>query len=159
MGLVSLTTKIVDEWRERIPSGEDEHGNPKFDDTWWVRVQATAVVANPKSPNGTTRVTAYNTTNDRDRFVKSPEHLIAVAETRAKKRALSDACNITEAMIHPDGKEATREAEGLPIVAPGDEDPDIPGDVRRKADISPPLSRPASHPSENPAPGKVQFQL
>ena len=161
MGLVSLKTRIVSEWRDRVSAGDDEHGNPKFDDTWWVRVQATAVVVNPKSPSGVTTVTAYNTSNDRDRFVKSPEHLLAVAETRAKKRALSDACNITEAVIHPEGKEATREAEGLPItIGDAEDEPNIPRDVQRRApDITPPLTRVSPHPTESPAPGKTQFEI
>lgn len=161
MGLVSLTTEIVDEWCNRIPAGLDENNSPRYDETWWVRVKATAVVVNPKSPTGVTTVIAYNTSNDRDRFVKSPEHLLAVAETRAKKRALSDACNITEALIHPEGTEATREAEGLPITDSSlDDEPNIPGDVRRTLpDIRPPLSREVTHPSGGPQTGKEQFSI
>lgn len=159
MGLVSLTTEIIDQWKEEVPAGVDENNNPRMDVTWWIRVQATAVVANQRSPTGITTTTAYCTAHDRDRFVKSPEYLLAVAETRAKKRALSDACNITEAMIHPEGKEATREAEGLPIDGGADDEPKIPGDVRRNIpDITPPLSRDITHASATKG-AKEQFQI
>ena len=160
MGLVSLTTEIIDEWCERVPAGLDENNQPRFDETWWVRVKATAVVANPASPTGTTTVTAYNTSHDRDKFVKNPEYLLSVAETRAKKRALSDACNITEAMIHPEGTEATREAEGIPITGDDDDEPRIPASVRKNVpDITPPLSSQKPHPSAKPQAGKEQFDL
>lgn len=138
MGLISLTSKIVDEWKDTIPAGTDEEGNPKVDTTWWVRVQATAVVVGPHGRDIT--ATGFSTANDRDSFVKKPEYLLAVAETRAMKRALYNACGITEAMFNPDGKVATRESVDLPLHDDDVDEPTaIPSDVRRQPDISPPL--------------------
>jgi len=149
MGLISLTSDIVDEWKEEIPAGYDEQNLPKIETSWWVRVKAQAIVM---GPNGRTiTATGFNTSNDRDSFVKKKEYLLAVAETRAMKRALYNACGITEAMYNPNGKEATRESVDLPL-HPGDEDePDgIPEEVRRKPDISPPLTtRTPTHPSDD----------
>jgi len=162
VGLISLTTEIIDEWKTEVPAGLDEYNNPKTDVTWWIRVKAIAIVVNPKSPTGTTTTTGYCTANDRDRFIKSPEYLLAVADTRAKKRALADACNITEAMINPDATEATREAEGIPMSRLDDDDePNIPKEVRKNVpDIRPPLSREISHPgSAGLKPAQEQFQI
>jgi hypothetical protein len=144
MGLVSLTADIIDEWKQEIPAGVDEENNPRVEIVWWVRVKATAVVC---GEHGSITATGFSTVSDRDRFVKTPENLLAVAETRAEKRALARACGITEATYDPESKVAHREDVDLPIVHPGDDDePEIPQEVRKKPNITPPLSHVVSHP-------------
>lgn len=140
VGLVSLTAEIQREWETEIEGLTDENGNPKMVLAHWVRTKATVVVSNPKVPGGITTSTGINVSTDYwDNFVKGPKDLVAVSETRAMKRALYNACGITEAVINPQGKEATRESVDLQL-HPGDEDePDIPKEVRRP-NITPPIS-------------------
>lgn len=146
-GLISLTSKIIREWEVKVPAGQDEYKNDKFDITAWIEVKATAIVRSPDGL-GTIITDGYCRANDRDRFVKSPEYLLAVAETRAKKRALYQACNITEEMINPGGTAPTREAVDLPIIDDSDESsPEIPSAVKKnRPDITPGLHLPVSHP-------------
>lgn len=137
MGLVSLTTEIIDRWNEDSNQSNDE-GETFISRTRWCIVRATAVVSHG---GGTITATGISCTSDRDKFVKQPGHEVAVAETRAKKRALADACNITERFISPDNTEPTRETVDMPL--PKDEDtekPGIPSDmIRPVPDITPPI--------------------
>lgn len=148
IGLISLTSRIIRQWSVEKPAGVDEYENPKTDVTNWVEVEAVAVVKGSK-PGETITANGFCCANDRDRFVKSPEYLLAVADTRAKKRALADACNITEAMINPKGKSATRETVDIPLVD-NEEDPAIPQEIRKNIpDIHPPLSKTPTHPGHS----------
>jgi hypothetical protein len=156
MGLISLTSEIVREWEVMTPAGTNEAGQPIDDITRWVTIKATAVV---RGPFGPITATGYNTSQDRDAFVKKPEYLVAVSETRAMKRALYNACGITEALISPNGKEATRESVDLPLHPgePEDEPSGIPSDVRRP-NIHPPLSvDPIHNPPSPPVGGGFGF--
>jgi hypothetical protein len=147
MGLISLSSELVREWEISIPAGLDEQNQPKREITRYALVKATAVVRNQKSTGGITTSTGYGCAQDHDTFVKSPEYLVAVAETRAMKRALYNACGLTEAIISPEGKEATRESVDLPL-HPGEEDEpsnEIPSDVRRN--VTPAIPG-LTHPSE-----------
>ena len=150
MGLVSLSSELVKEWEVSIPAGLDEHNNPKQEITKYALVKATAVVRNPKIGGGVTTSTGYGCAQDHDTFVKSPEYLIPVAETRAMKRALYNACGLTEAVISPDGKVATRESVDLPLRQGEEDDPtdEIPQDARRN--ITPPVKG-ITHPADPPA--------
>jgi hypothetical protein len=147
-GLISLTAEIVRQWEIRTPAGKDEHGNDKEDVTRWIEVKATAVVKGDE-PGTVITATGFCCAQDRDQFVKKPEYLLQVAETRAKNRALGDACGITDDLYDPEGKGPSREAHDLPPIPQGDEEePDgIPPEIRRP-DISPPLSRQVTHPSQ-----------
>lgn len=139
MGLISLTTEIIDRWNEDTNQTNEE--NETFvSRTRWCIVRATAVVFAPGG--GSITATGISCTSDRDKFVKQPGHEVAVAETRAKKRALADACNITERFISPDNTEPTRETVDMPLPKDEDKDnekPGIPQDMLRKPDITPPI--------------------
>lgn len=139
MGLVSLKTDLLHKWVEEIEQTNDE--NEKFvSRTHWCIVRVTATV---KAPDGRSTITCdgISCVNDRDKFVKQPGYEIAVAETRAIKRALANACNITEKYISPDAREPTRETIDMPLPKSDevDEKPGLPADVLRKPDITPPI--------------------
>jgi hypothetical protein len=147
-GLISLTAVILRQWETSVPAGKDEYNNDKVDVTRWAEIQATVVVKG-EEPGETITATGLSCANDRDKFVKLPQYLIAVAETRAKNRAIASACNVTDDVINPSGKGPEREAHDLPPIPTGDEEePDgIPQEIRRP-DITPPLSRSVTHPSQ-----------
>ncbi len=126
-GLVSLTTEVISRWAEN---------EGKSNETRWCIAMATAVVMGDKG--GTVTCTGISCVNDRDKAVKQPGYEVEVAETRAKKRALADAANITERLISPEGKTPTRETVDQDLES-GDEidEPErkIPQEVRKQAPV------------------------
>ena len=167
-GLVKLDAKIIERWTEDSVvkiQDRDENNKPipgTFKDvvqkTRWCIAQATCVVLRsgvshtkrPILPEDTIVAVAHASANDRDQFVKQPGYEVQVAETRAKKRAIADACNLTEMQISPDADSPTREAVDMPLPktetgAMGD---GIPGDMKRQPDISPPLHGEVTHPAD-----------
>lgn len=112
MGLGDVKTEIVDI--------ETTHGSDGSV-TRWVTVQATVNVAGRV-------VTGLSCANSRK--VTEPGFEVAVAETRAIKRAIAVACNITEKVINPGGEIPTREIVDLPLEEP-EHDPDIPENIRK----------------------------
>jgi hypothetical protein len=112
MGIGNVKTEIVD-----LETTHDPDGGI----TRWVTVMATIEVA------GRT-VTGLASTNSRN--VQTPGFEVAVAETRALKRAIAIACNINETVINPSGEIPTREIVDLPIEEPEPES-EIPEHVRK----------------------------
>lgn len=112
MGLGDVKTEIVD-----IETTHDTDGGV----TRWVTVQATVNVAGRV-------VTGLSCANSRK--VTEPGFEVAVAETRAIKRAIAIACNITEKVINPGGEIPTREIVDLPIEEP-DHESDIPESIKK----------------------------
>ena len=151
LGLISLTTEIVKIWDERTPAGLDENNQPKESVTRWCIVKAIAVIKGGIKGDNIT-VTGITCVNDLDKFVKNPGGEIAVAETRAKKRALAGACGITDDMIAiavEEKKKApigqTRFPKRETVDAPletdyGDDGEGIPSDVKTTPNITPPLT-------------------
>lgn len=129
-GLVSLTTEYT-RWTE----------GDKDNLTRWCIAKATAIVMSDKG--GTVTATGISCVSDRDRFVKDAGREVEVAETRAKKRALADAANITEKVITPEGKEPARETVDTPLDDGGEvEEPsnEIPAGIRKT--IAPVITAP-----------------
>lgn len=138
MGLESLKITLLDSRTTEIEQINDE-GERFISRTRWAIVLATAKV---KAPDGSIiECDDISCANDRDKFVKAPGFEVAVAATRAIKRALASACNITEKYISPDAKEPTREFVDMQLTKDRDEDnekrPDLPEEVLRKPDIRP----------------------
>jgi hypothetical protein len=179
IGLIKLETKIVKHWiEEKIVKVlvRDENNKPVvpeiytdvIEKTRWCIAKATCVVfrqgvdkqKRPIFPEDCITATSFATANDRDQFVRQPGYEIQVAETRAKKRALADACNLTEKQISPDDSEPTREAVDMPLpnMEIGPASDGIPSDMKRVPDITPPLSHDVTHPGELPG-GAGQFEI
>jgi hypothetical protein len=137
MGLISLRSEILERWIEETEQTNDE--SEKFiSRTRWCIVKVTAQVRSPEG--GVITVDGISCTNDRDKFVKQPGYEVVVAETRAIKRALANACNLTEKYISPDSEEPTRETVDMPLpTEEKKETPDLPPDMLRKPDITPPI--------------------
>jgi hypothetical protein len=137
MGLVSLKTTLVEYKVEDIES-ENEEKERFISRTRWATVIVTAKV---KAPDGSIiECDGMSCVNDRDTSVKKPGYEVSVAETRAMKRALASACNITERFIDPKGDAPTREFVDMPLRKDEtDEKPGLPDDVLRRPDITPPI--------------------
>jgi hypothetical protein len=154
MGLIGLETTVLERWVESSEQTNDD-GEKFVSQTRWCMVKARASV---KSPTGETIVAdGTAVAHDRDKFVKQPGYEIMVAETRAIKRALSNACNITDKYINPEEGEPTRETVDMPLPPDDfDEKPGLPSDMLRKPDISPMVS---SIKQRDPSASKEQFDL
>jgi hypothetical protein len=109
-------TKIIE-----MHSEKEEDGSV----TRWATVKVTVSIGGKKA-------SGISCANTRDQFVKQPGYEVAVAETRALKRAIALAANITEDIINPKGKLPTREFVDMPI-RETDIDDDIPADIKKKA--------------------------
>jgi hypothetical protein len=129
VGLISTRTEIIEQRVEETPSGTDELGRPKVDRTRWCTVRVTVEV---ESPRGKISAQGIASVCDRDKWASRQLGMeVAVAETRAEKRAIAKACNITEAVINPTGENPTRETVDMPIQRADIEEPEeIPKDVR-----------------------------
>lgn len=79
----------------------------------WVTVKATVII------DGRT-VTGMSTECSRN--VQQIGFETSIAETRALKRAIAFACNITEKIINPEGETPTREIVDMPLDNPLDEE-------------------------------------
>ena len=93
--------------------------------TRWCTVQVKVVMKNGTFAEGIACV------SNRDKFVKQPGYEVAVAETRALKRAIATVCNITEAIINPEGQKPTRDFVDMPVKQDDIEEMDIPADIKR----------------------------
>jgi hypothetical protein len=115
IGLDCVTTEIVDN-----VTTEDRDGGS----TRWITMKATVSI------NGKL-FTGFACANSRK--VMEPGNEVALAETRAIKRAIAVACNITEKVINPSGKIPTREIVDMPLDEHDEEEHDIPSEIKRGA--------------------------
>jgi len=100
VGLKSVGTELIS--REKV---DDLDGNT----TWWATVQVWIKLSDGR------QASALSCCSSRDPRVTQPGYEVAVAETRALKRAIAVVCNITEELINPTSKEPTRETVDVPL--------------------------------------------
>lgn len=112
LGMGDVLTEIVD-----LQTTQDPDGGT----TRWVTVKATVTI-------GDRTCTGMSSANSRR--VSEPGFEVAVAETRAIKRAIAVCCNITEKLINPDGATPSRDMVDLPLDQPEPE-PEIPQHIRK----------------------------
>lgn len=150
-GLKFVGAEMVDRWEELV---EDPRTGTKRSVKWCI-MRARVVMADG------TEAWAHSCVSSEDNFVNQIGREVEVAETRAKKRALADAANITEEVISPDAATPTREAVDMGL-EPGDaEEPAIPADARTPAPAPAPAPAPVSTPGSPLEPGASddQFQI
>jgi hypothetical protein len=157
MGLIRLSTEVLERWVESSEQTNDD-GEKFISQTRWCMVKATAVVKSPKGQGEPIMAEGTAVAHDRDKFVKQPGYEVMVAETRAIKRALSNACNITDKYINPTEETPTRETVDMPLPPDDfdDEKPGLPADMLRRPDITPPVS---SIKPRDPSASKEQFDI
>ncbi len=127
VGLISSSTQIINQERTVEDDGSV---------TRWCTVKVTICCNDVKDIEGKKKITVDGIAcaSTRDKFVKEPGYEVAVAETRALKRAIAVAYNITDLIINPTGTTATREFVDLPFrkgVIDEDEDDIIPSDLKK----------------------------
>lgn len=118
IGLVSVESELLRYTTETA----DDGGMVR-----WATVRVTVVVGNITA-------TGLSCTSNRDRFVKEPGYEVAVAETRALKRALAIAANVTEKVINPSGTVPTREIVDVPLEEPQEPERKIPDELKKSPD-------------------------
>lgn len=84
---------------------EDAEGNQ----TWWATVHVTVTMLDGTSSTG------LSCASSRDGRVTMPGYEVAVAETRAIKRAIAVVCNINEEKISPLEDTPTRDTVDMPL--------------------------------------------
>ena len=114
LGLDWIKTQIVSENLVQGADGSFTH---------WVTVKATVYIRG-------TEFTGMACSNSR--VVKEQGFEVAVAETRAIKRAIAFACNITEKIINPGGEIPTREIVDMPLEE--EHTTEIPGEITKASE-------------------------
>lgn len=98
VGLKEVHSELITRERQEDPSGNI---------TWWATVKVIITLENGIIASGISCCSS--------REVSKPGFEVSVAETRALKRAIAVACNITEELISPSAKEPTRETVDIPL--------------------------------------------
>jgi len=114
-GMEKIITEIIEEKFVEGVDGSTTH---------WVSVKATVYIRG---------VTFTGMSCSNSRVVQEPGFELAVAETRAIKRAVAIACNITEKIINPGGETPTRDIVDLPIDEPKSHE-EIPREITKSAE-------------------------
>lgn len=112
-GVNNIITEIVN---EQIVEGADGGS------THWVTVKATVFLHG-------VQFTGLSCCNSR--IAQTAGFEVAIAETRAIKRAIAFACNITEKKINPEGIAPTREIVDIPLDDHETDVDEIPESIRK----------------------------